>query len=159
LTALPGVLAALTLLGGVDAGQVQPAGVDLRVEEVHRFLGPGVLGAGERRLPDTEPLEPRSGWWSLGPGAYKVVFMDGVSVPSTAVGLCFPRSSLLRSGVLLGCAVWDPGYRGRGEALLLVANEGGFRLERGARVAQLVYLSLGESWEVYRGRFLGERLG
>lgn len=157
---LPGSVAALLLGSSVEENQVQPAGVDLRVGEVHVFLDTGALGVEERRVARTRPLEvSEGGWWQLGPGVYKVVFMDEVWVPSSAVGLCFPRSSLLRSGVFLGCAVWDPGYRGRGEAMLLVANPQGFRLQRGARVAQLVYVAMGAApGLVYNGAYQGERL-
>lgn len=154
---LPGWVAALTL-GSPSSGQVQPAGVDLRVGEIHQFLDSGFVGVRERKLAESEPLEPRGGRWLLEPGVYKVVFGDVVHVPSTAVGLCFPRSSLLRSGVYLGCAVWDPGYYGRGEALLHVLNPHGFVLEVGARVAQLVYIHLVSGWSIYRGQYLGERV-
>lgn len=157
--ALPGWLAALGLGGGVEEEQVQPGGVDLRVGEVRVFRGPGFIGVEGRRVAPSEPLEPRGGRWVLGPGVYKVVFLDAVHVPEGVVGFCFPRSSLLRSGVLMGCAVWDPGYRGRGEALLAVLNPGGFVLERGARVAQLVYVSLRGFGGGYRGVYQGERLG
>ncbi len=157
--ALPGWLAALGLGGGVEEAQVQPGGVDLRVGEVHVFRGPGFIGVEGRRVAPSEPLEPRGGRWVLGPGVYKVVFLDAVHVPEGVVGFCFPRSSLLRSGVLMGCAVWDPGYRGRGEALLAVLNPGGFVLERGARVAQLVYVSLRGFGGGYRGVYQGEKLG
>lgn len=160
--ALPGWLAAwAVLVGGFEGGQVQPAGIDLRVDGVEVLDEPGYLGVEERRVPRGRPLEPVDGLrWRLPPGAYRIVFMDAVSIPSGAVGLCFPRSSLLRMGVLLGCAVWDPGYRGRGAALLIVANSGGLVLERGARVAQLVLVKLDSlPGELYRGRYQGEGLG
>jgi len=159
---LPGHVAGYTLAGEEGAalrGQVQPAGVDLRVSAVYRFRGSGGLGVKERVLAPVEPVEAVDGWWWLSPGAYKVVFADAVYVPSTTVGICFPRSSLLRSGVLLSCAVWDPGYYGRGEALLEVVNPHGFRLEVGARVAQLVYIHLLVPARLYSGRYRGENMG
>ena len=143
----------------VGEGAVQPAGVDLRVSEVSVFMGPGGL-AGGKRLPPSRPLLPVRGAWRLGPGAYKVRFVEEVRVPLDTVGLCFPRSTLLRSGVALHCAVWDPGYRGRGEALLMVYNRYGFELGVGERVAQLVFARLcGGPGEAYRGDYQGEGLG
>ena len=53
-----------------------------------------------------------------------------------------PRSSLLRSGVALHTAVWDAGYRGRSQSLLTVHHPEGFRLQRDARLAQLVFFRL-----------------
>jgi len=156
--ALPGYLAAAAVPSS-RGDQVQPAGVDIRVGAVLRFLGRGRLGVEARSLPRVEPVEPEDGVWRLERGVYKVVFADPVYVPSSAVGLCFPRSSLLRSGVLMACAVWDPGYYGRGEALLEVANPHGFELEVGARVAQIVFVPVQGVAGVYRGRYLGENLG
>ncbi|MCE4603004.1 MAG: deoxyuridine 5'-triphosphate nucleotidohydrolase [Desulfurococcales archaeon] len=144
---------------GIDGVQVQPAGVDLRVGEVRRLESPGLLGEADRRIPEGARVEPVEGWWSLGPGAYRIRFLDVVRVPPNVVGLCFPRSSLLRMGALVGCAVWDPGYVGRGEALLAVFNPMGIRLEQGARVAQLVYATLRrEASRLYEGVYKGEGL-
>ncbi len=156
---LPGRLVSM-LVPGVSPGQVQPAGVDLRVGEIHVFEGEGVLGVDERVIPPTRRLDPGpDGYWRLAPGAYRVVFMDAVWVPEGCVGFCYPRSSLLRMGATVCCAVWDPGYYGRGSALLLVFNRHGVRLRVGARIAQLVYARVyplpGES---YRGAYLGEGL-
>ena len=135
---------------------LQPAGVDLSVWEVEAIDGRGVLGVSERVVPQGKPLEPTNGWWELGPGHYRVRFREVVSIPRGYVGLCFPRSSLLRMGAALYCAVWDPGYRGRGQALLQVLNPRGLRLERGARVAQLVVASVWGPVRGYTGRYQGE---
>ncbi|ABM80708.1 deoxyuridine 5'-triphosphate nucleotidohydrolase [Hyperthermus butylicus] len=157
--ALPGIYAALTLLGRVDDVQVQPAGVDLRVGEIHRFLSEGML-APKRVLPETEPVEARDGFWFLEPGFYKVVFADAVYVPPSAVGICLPRSSLLRMGATLSCAVWDPGYMGRGEALLIVGNPHGIRIAVGERIAQMLYIRVEPPpASLYAGFYQGERLG
>ncbi|MEB3860946.1 MAG: deoxyuridine 5'-triphosphate nucleotidohydrolase, partial [Desulfurococcales archaeon] len=93
---------------GVEGVQVQPAGVDLRVGEVRRLDSQGLLGVGDRRIPSGVRVEADNGWWSLEPGAYRIRFLDVVRVPPNVVGLCFPRSSLLRMGALVGCGVWDP---------------------------------------------------
>ena len=53
-----------------------------------------------------------------------------------------PRSSLCRCGVTLHTAVWDAGYRGRSTSLLNVMNPSGFRVQRGARLLQLVFFGL-----------------
>lgn len=157
---MPGSISRLIFLDhSIESNQVQPAGVDLRVGEIHVFKGAGFLGSKERELPPTERLEVNDGAWLLRPGAYKVRFLEAVMIPPTSVGLCFPRSSLLRMGAVLHCTVWDPGYRGRGEGLLVVFNEHGIRLSRGARVAQLVLLNVTPpNGIVYRGFYQGENL-
>ncbi len=159
MTVLPGWLAAVLLGDGVSAVQVQPAGVDLRLDTVEELVEAGRLGVGERVRPRGRPIEPVDGWYRLGPGYYRIRFLDPVAVPSSAVGLCFPRSSLLRMGASVLCAVWDPGYRGRGEALLAVFNAYGVELERGARIAQLVFLRVGGApGGLYEGVYQGEGL-
>jgi len=157
--ALPGIYAAASLLTNIVPDQIQPAGIDLRIGEIHVFQEHGFLGVRGRKIPTSKPLESEGDKWLLKPGYYKIVFMDAIAIPSNAVGMCFPRSSLLRMGVTLGCAVWDPGYRGRGEALLIVGNPHGVEIEVGARVAQLVFIRVyPQLGERYSGIYQGERL-
>ena len=133
---------------------VQPAGIDLTVAEIREFNAPGLLGREERRIPLGKPLEPINGVWKLPLGAYRIRFREIVEIPVTGIGFCYPRSSLLRMGALLHCAVWDPGYKGRGEALLYVANPYGVEIEVGARIAQLVIARVHPApREIYRGAY------
>ena len=147
--------------------QLQPNGLDITVREVARFvsgegLASGRLGAAnaDRVLPKTEPLAfDREGWLALEPGPYLVTFNEVVNLPPDLTALGRPRSSLLRSGVSLHTAVWDAGYRGRSQSLLTVHHAGGFRLQRNARVAQLVFFRLATSpQQGYQGAYQGEGL-
>jgi dUTP pyrophosphatase len=61
-------------------------------------------------------------------------------------------------GVSVHTAVWDAGYRGRSEALLVVYNEAGFRIRKDARVIQLIFMRLESGQEGYKGRYLGENV-
>ncbi len=141
--------------------QLQPHGIDLTVATVARYASKGQLGASDtaRRLPEFEPIEPDSaGWWDLVPGPYLVRFSETVSLPPDCMAYARPRSSLLRCGVALHTAVWDAGYSGQGVALLVVYNPAGFRLQRSARIAQLVLHRLERPVaEGYRGAYQGER--
>jgi len=136
---------------------LQPAGVDLSVGEIEELVEPGFLGVESRRLPKGRRLEPSGGRYRLEPGAYRVRFREIVSIPIWSVGFCYPRSSLLRMGATLNCAVWDPGYRGRGAALLVVYNGNGITIEKGARIAQLVLARLEAlPRSSYEGAYQGE---
>lgn len=125
--------------------QLQPNGFDLSVAEVGEFASGGGIGrtnAG-RTLPDVRPLPfDDSGWLELRPGPYQVVFNETVDLPTNLMALGRPRSSLCRLGATLATAVWDAGYRGRSTALLIVENPAGMRIERAARVLQLVFFTL-----------------
>ncbi|MHC1601253.1 MAG: deoxyuridine 5'-triphosphate nucleotidohydrolase [Candidatus Nezhaarchaeales archaeon] len=125
--------------------QVQPAGVDLTVAEVFKFKCHGQLGFSNasRRLPEVEKLDfDDNGRLFLEKGAYKVRYNEVVRVPDDCIAVGFPRSSLMRMGATIISAVWDPGYEGRGEGLLLVENPHGIVLERNARVMQLIFIKL-----------------
>ncbi len=148
------------LVSPLSPGSVQPAGVDLSVDVVEELAGPGFLGLYGRGIPQGRPLEAVGGAYRLGPGGYRVRFREVVRVPLWAVGFCLPRSSLLRMGASLHCAVWDPGYEGRGQALLVVYNPHGVTIEAGARVAQIVFARLeGLAASGYSGAYQGEGLG
>ncbi|MEW6329384.1 MAG: deoxyuridine 5'-triphosphate nucleotidohydrolase, partial [Candidatus Micrarchaeota archaeon] len=55
--------------------------------------------------------------------------------------------------------VWDPGYEGRSESLLVVENARGIKLKRNARLVQLVFVKLaGEAREVYSGKYKNENI-
>jgi dUTP pyrophosphatase len=148
--------------GLVDAGlQVQPAGVDLTLMKVEGFRSRGTIGltSGSRVLSELEEIPATGGAYELKPGCYKVTYNEVVEVPPQMLALSFPRSSLLRCGAYLGNAVWDPGYRGRGSGLLVVHNPEGIRLERNARLVQIIFMQMTEvPQEVYSGAFQGENL-
>ncbi|MET1128057.1 MAG: deoxyuridine 5'-triphosphate nucleotidohydrolase [Thermoproteota archaeon] len=157
--ALPGSYASYCIEPKPREDSVQPAGIDLSVDEIYSFTSNGKLLTTSRSLPAARKVELQNNVWRLMPGAYKVVFAEAVRIPPSALGLCFPRSSLLRMGATVSCGVWDPGYYGRGEALLIVGNPKGIEIEKGARVAQLILIRLLPSLgEVYKGLYLGENL-
>jgi dUTP pyrophosphatase len=142
--------------------QLQPNGIDLRVDRVQRLTSPGLLGAADtvREPAAREDVSTdNDGWWDLHRGAYVITYREKVNLPNDLMALIRPRSTLLRSGVAIHGAVWDAGYSGRGEGLLSVHNSRGFRLQRGARVAQLVFFRLvSAAGEGYRGRYHGENV-
>ncbi|MEK7859780.1 MAG: deoxyuridine 5'-triphosphate nucleotidohydrolase [Chloroflexota bacterium] len=149
------------LVEGIDpATQLQPNGIDIRVDRVQRLTSPALLGAADavREPAAREDVKADAdGWWDLHAGAYVVTYQEKVNLPPDLIALARPRSTLLRSGVAIHAAVWDAGYSGRGEGLLSVLNPRGYRLQRGARVLQLVFFRLGvPAAEGYRGRYHGE---
>ena len=137
--------------------QLQPNGIDIRVDRVARLVSRGTLGVEGREPAERTEVPDQDGWWDLAAGAYVIGYRERVNLPNDVMALARPRSSLLRSGVAIHSAVWDAGYSGRGEGLLSVVNPEGYRLERGARVLQLVFLRLGSpAAEGYRGTYQHE---
>ena len=142
--------------------QLQPNGFDLTLREVATYQTPGSLGrcAHQREISRCQPVPANDdGFLSLGPGPYLVTFNEVVNLPKDLMALGRPRSTLLRCGVTIHTAVWDAGYSGRSQAMLMVSNPLGFRLELDARILQLVFLPLANpASEGYRGAYQGEGL-
>lgn len=146
------------LEGLIDRGeQLQANGIDITLERVSRFHGPGLLGRAshERALPETEDISfSGDDTIFLAPGTYQVRFNETVHLPGWLMAYARPRSSLLRSGVALHTAVWDAGYSGRGISLMVVYNPSGFRVARDARICQLVFHRLtGTTEAAYAGAY------
>jgi dUTP pyrophosphatase len=142
--------------------QVQPNGIDLTLNEVALFSSPGSLGPSNqnRVLSGTSPLVfDGLGRVDLLPGCYLITYNEVVNLPKNLMALAMPRSSLLRCGVSIHNAVWDAGYSGRSQSLMVVYNPQGFRLHRNARIVQIVFLFLSrEVAQGYQGMFQGENI-
>lgn len=141
--------------------QVQPNGIDLTLREVALLGSAGRVGVSneERRLSSLSPLVLDRGFVELPPGSYLVTFNEIVHLPRHIMALGRPRSSLLRCGVTIHTAVWDAGYEGRSQALMVVYNPYGFRIAQNARLMQLVFCLLTEEApEGYSGIFQGENI-
>jgi len=144
-----------------DPAMLQPNGLELSLESVWRMARYGRLpapGVGERTLPDYYTIKPdRDGWCHLEQGCYKVIYSEYVRIPDNLCAIARPRSSLLRMGAWIATALWDSGYEGRSESLLVVENAAGIRIQRGARLIQLVFFTLGKAaGKLYEGRYKGE---
>lgn len=150
----------LQIARAIGAEHVQPNGIDLTLDAVWEFVEAGSLGRSndDRRLPARNALQfGLDAWLDLAPGSYGIRYGEWIEVPPDCGGLVFPRSSLLRMGLHVPTAVWDAGYAGRGEGLLLVINPHGARLQRGARIVQLVLFKLTSAAQTgYQGAYQHE---
>ncbi len=148
-------------LSPVESAQVQPNGVDLTVAAIHEQRDSGWIGREDKTVGSRTRIEPDEvgeqvpPTYYLEPGGYVVEYGEQVSVPREHLGLVFPRSSLLRNACTLETAVWDAGYEGRGEGLLIVHSD--IAIEQGARVGQFV-LAAADHEGTYDGDYQGERI-
>ena len=119
--------------------QTQMSGVELTLQKIERFNSAGAVAFDnkERKLPETEPLNfDEMGWIELPAGSYLVTFNEIVNIPKDVAAIARARSTLLRCGATLETALWDPGYRGRSQSLLVVYNPQGLKLKKDARSVQ-----------------------
>ena len=141
--------------------QLQPNGFDISLREIARLQTPGIIAQdnSQRVVSNLAPIAfDGEGFIDLSPGAYLITHNEIVHLPNNVMALGRPRSSLLRCGVTVNTAVWDAGYSGRSQSLLVVYNPMGFRLQRDARVVQLVFFRLTGETEGYQGAYQGENL-
>jgi len=141
--------------------QLQPNGVDLTLRDVALLQSSGrvTVQNSQRLLPELAPLVfDGMGFIDLMPGAYIITYHEIVNLPRDVMALARPRSSLLRCGVNVGTAVWDAGYSGRSQSLMVVYNPQGFRLQKDARIIQLIFFKLSQKTEGYKGIYQGENI-
>ncbi len=141
--------------------QVQPNGIDLTLREVALLQTSGKIAVNNRQrlVSDLAPLVfDGLDFIDLMPGAYIITYNEIVHLPNNVMALATPRSSLLRCGVTVNTAVWDAGYSGRSQSLMVVYNPQGFRLQRNARIVQLVFWQLTGETEGYHGAYQGENI-
>ena len=139
--------------------QLTPNGFDITIASIARFVSAGAVDFSnkERLIPAADIIEPRKrnetdgyGWWQLARGSYKVKTNEKVNLPSSLTALGFTRTSLLRMGAFTQNGVWDAGFKGKGEFILVVDNPSGIEIKENARIVQLVFFRV-EATEEYNG--------
>jgi dUTP pyrophosphatase len=141
--------------------QVQPNGFDLTLRDIAMIQTGGKIGISneQRVLSGLTPLVfDGLDYINLIPGSYVITYNEIVHLPKNVMALGAPRSSLLRCGVTVHMAVWDAGYSGRSQSLLVVYNPYGFQVQRNARIGQLVFFELADETEGYQGKYQGENI-
>jgi dUTP pyrophosphatase len=142
--------------------QAQPNGFDLTLREIAlpQTSGRIAIDDSQRVISDLSPLVfDGLGFIDLVPGIYIITYNEIVHLPNNIMALARPRSSLLRCGVTVNTAVWDAGYSGRSQSLMVVYNPRGFRLQKNARIVQLIFMRLTAETEGYSGSYQGENIG
>lgn len=147
--------------------QLTPNGFDLTAAKIFAFKGHGAVDFSnkERAMPQCEELMPvkasasdKYGWWDLPQGAYKVMTNETVNMPPDMTALAFTRTTLLRMGAFTQNGVWDAGFSGKSEFILVVENPAGIRIKQNARVVQLVFEIITGAEKLYSGIFQNKGL-
>ncbi len=141
--------------------QLQPNGFDITLRDISLLQTAGQIAVSnsQRAVSELARLEfDAEDFIDLKPGVYSITYNEIVHLPNNVMALARPRSSLLRCGVTVGTAVWDAGYSGRSESLLVVYNPQGFRIQRNARIVQLVFFRLLGETDGYQGTYQNENI-
>lgn len=153
-------------LGDIPDDRVTPNGIDLAVDKLFHQRGNVTLRKDKKKtdkgmlweMPIRNNISGLSGseGWIINPGYYTIQWAEHIGIPTDAIGLLFPRSTLLRTCATIYTAVWDRGYSGVGQS--------GFHafdyliLERGTPLAQMIFIKATDWGETYDGQYQGENI-
>jgi len=150
------------ITGITNCEQVQQAGVDLTTREIYEFLGSGFIGISEREFPEKRKIEPVEGEYNLRRGVFELVFNEGCALPKNITAQIATRSSGIRCGIEVARFVdkddgfratsgfYDAGFKTEYMAgMLIVHNEYGFKTERGAALAKMMFFESDEVKNIY----------
>ncbi|EQD56135.1 deoxycytidine triphosphate deaminase [mine drainage metagenome] len=147
-------------------------GIDVRAGEVYSLKGNAHLGVETRESPETNliAISGKDKEVILKPMDYVLVkTMERLNLPAEKITVngkrmhimvdAKPRSTLQRCGVYLMSTKTDPGYSGELTFALVNLGPSQFRLELGARIANLVFHEvIGNLHRAYSGQWKGGRV-
>jgi dCTP deaminase len=145
------------LIDGFSPECLGGAGYDLRLGRIYRLKSDSFLGEIERKTPEIEEI--LGARHTLQPGEYVLIeTVEKVSMPPNLMARVLNRSTLFRCGCSIFNAVVDPGYRGTLTFGLRNLSDRRFTVERGARIAQIVFEEVGGETSGYDGRYQGGKV-
>ncbi len=132
---------------------IQPSGIDLKLDKVYRQTSDGSLIDNVKNLPELEEVEPDDDIYTLEPHtAYSVTIEGKTNIPKGYTMLYLPRSTLLRSFISVHTAVGDPGFYGTLQFMMVNNGEYPYKIKRLERIAQAVVFPVEGSGE-YDGSY------
>lgn len=155
-------MSAKTVVSPVDEDMIQMHALDIRIGKVYRIAGGFFVpekgktsqSKKEEMFPLVEPTVPPREIFNLMPGVYAFDAVQSVEMAEGEAGWLVPRSSLTRNGVDVRSALYDAGYKGGVNGIIVVHNPHGCSIERNARVAQFVIVKA-ETAKLYDGQYQG----
>jgi deoxycytidine triphosphate deaminase len=141
-----------------DSEQSQPAGFDVTVSKVYSYSSSlHTIGISKTENSPLVEIKPNSeNYFDLGAGAFMLELNEVTTIPKDAIGMLLPRSTLLRNGIDVRSALFDPGYSGQPKVMLVCHRP--LKLQRFSRIGQLVLFRSDKEFPTqYKGRYQGER--
>lgn len=141
-------------LSNVEAEDVQPNAVDLRLGQVFKINESlfEISNEHKKHRGTAYELKPDpEGYFNLEEGHYEVVMENIIHVGENEAGWVITRSTLNRNGLFLTSGLYDSGYHGVMAGVLHV-SVGAARIKKGTRIGQ--YLSFNaEALSSYDGDY------
>lgn len=143
----------------LQAGQIQPASVDIRLGNTFSIVedsSGGIITMGCEISYKTINTDT----YLLLPGQFVLATtMEYIVLPDNLTAFVEGRSSLGRMGLFIQNAGWvDPGFRGEITLELFNANRCAIELQAGRRIGQLVFAKMDDRARCpYAGKYQGQR--
>jgi dCTP deaminase len=143
----------------VEAEQIQPASIDIRIGNTYSIVEDSPTGI--INLDDKIKYKQiKADKYILLPGQFVLATtLEYFELPDNLTAFVEGRSSLGRMGLFIQNAGWvDPGFKGEITLELFNANRCAIELTAGRRVGQLVFAKLDENaLNPYEGKYQGQR--
>jgi len=122
------------ITGEITNDQIAQVGIDLRVIEIERVFGGGVIPregktllAKREKVKRQSPTEVKSLGLTgavrmLEPGVYDITLAEGCDMAPNVSGRIIHRSSLLRNGGILRSGEFDPGFSTKNIGAVMTIN-------------------------------------
>ena len=134
--------------------QAQSNGFDLTIKNISLYHGAGTIDFDNTKRGMPEYIAIHN--WKLHHlefGVYLIDFNEKLEIPNDIIALGYTRSSLLRIGVNIPSAVFDAGFKGYPQGMLIVNNKYGLNIHKNARVLQLIFLDREDDNSCYDGEY------
>jgi len=138
--------------------KLQPNGIEVGVSEVWRIpTDSTAIFDGKQREVCKEKVTTHGDFYILDRGTYEVRVGVKVKIPANCVGLCLPRSTINRLGIIKSeTALWDSGYEGFGTQTIHVPIKQ-FKIHKDENWFQLIFISNESPSELlYEGHWQNE---
>ena len=135
--------------------QIQSNGFDISVKDISIYRSPGTIDFdnSKRELPEYIRLKDCTDEYHLQFGGYLINYNEHLRIPDDIIAIGYPRSSLLRMGANIPSAIFDAGFNGYSQGMLIVNNSYGLNITKNARVLQLIFLDREDDNSSYNGKY------
>jgi len=145
------------LIENFDKNCLSCSGYDLRIGKIYRISGSCFLRKADRKLPEIEEIPEER--YSLARGEYLLLeSLEKVNMPKNLAARILPRSTVFRCGASLITALVDPGYQGTLTMGLVNLGSEKFEIEKGSRIAQIIFEEILGEAKPYSGRYQGGKV-
>ena len=145
------------LLENFEEDDLESSGYDLRVSKFYTTNGEAFMSKKERTMPEINEIP--GDVLHLKPGEYVLIeTVEKVNMPADLAARVLNKSSLFRCGASTFNALVDPGFSGTLTFGLKNISDHEFAIERGAKVAQIVFEEVKGAVKLYDGKYQGGKV-